>query len=93
MQAGGVRDIATTPELTMDAPMARLAMPDMPELAVVDSGGINAIVGARQPGRRLPFVRVPFSSHFQGWGSSRTTDLSITRHDPVDRGARRGSTT
>jgi hypothetical protein len=93
MQAGGVLDIATTPQLTMDAPTARLVMPDMPELAVVDSGGIHAIVGARQAGRRLAFVRLPVSSHFQDWGSPRTTDLSMNRHDPVDRGARRGSTT
>jgi anti-anti-sigma regulatory factor len=99
VQVGGVLEIATTPQLdqTLDASTARLVMSDLPELAFVDSGGLHAIVSAggaaRQAGRRLTFVRVPSSSHFRECGSPRTAYLSINRHDPVDRGAPRGSTT
>jgi hypothetical protein len=95
VQAGGVLDIATAPQpaQTVDAPMARLVMTDRPELAVVDSGRMHTIVAARQAGRRPTFVRAPFRSRFPEWDSPRTTDLSINRHDPVDRGAREGSTT
>jgi hypothetical protein len=54
--------------------------------------GVSGAWGARQAGRQLVLVRVPSGSHFRECGSPRTRPMSGNRHDPVDRGARKGST-
>jgi hypothetical protein len=66
----------------------------------IDSCGMHAVVGAggraRQAGRRPVLVRAPsgshFGSHFGACVSPTSSEMSGYRHDPVDRGARKGST-
>ena len=98
VHVGGELDIATTPQLerTLDAYHARLVVLDLRELAVLDSCGMHAIVStcssARHAGRPLVLERVLSGSHLREWGSPRRSRLCGYRHDPVDRGARKGST-
>jgi hypothetical protein len=97
VHVGGEPDIATTPQVkrTLDAVRPRPAVLDVRELAFIDSCGINAIVGAggRSAGRPPAGSRGgPSGSPFREWGSRRNTNFSRYRHDPVDRGARKGST-
>ncbi len=99
--AGRVRsefDIPTASqlELTLGAAQVPPVVLDLREHAFIDGCGKHAIAcagsRARQAGRQLVLVRVPSGSHFRERGSPRTSPMSGNRHDPVDRGARKGST-
>ena len=83
-------------ERTFDASQARPVVLDRREHAFIDGRGRHAIAcagsRARQAGRQLGLVRVPSGSHFRERVSPRTNPISGNRHDPVDRGARKGST-
>ena len=97
-QLGGGLDSAMAPQLerTSAASQARPVVLDLRELACIDSCGMHAIVSAgrraRQAGRRLVLMRVPSGSHFRAWASPSSSEMSGYRHDPLDRGARKGST-
>jgi ABC-type transporter Mla MlaB component len=96
VQLAGELDIATAPQLLRTS-QAQRDVRDLRELAFIDSCGMHAIVSAgsraRQASRRLVRLRVPSGSHFREWGSpSSSGELSRYRHDPVDRGALKGST-
>jgi hypothetical protein len=80
----------------LDAACVRLGGElDLRELAFIDSCGVHAVVSAggraRQAGGRM-LVRVPSGSHFGACASPSSSEMSGYRHDPVDRGARKGST-